>query len=121
MVTDRAPGLATGQGPGRQQMAFRFLAKGQQTLHKIIYPGGLDEGQERMLGAERVPERKCAVILEFRRSMNLVVLAAISAVGVVVERRRDHRMVQCAVEGLPEIRIGGFDEDGRELLVPVLA
>ena len=78
---------------------------GQHAVDDVVDPLRLDDRQQRVLGAEGVPQRHGRVVLESLRGVRLVIQPAIAAVGVVIQRRRQAGVIQGRIKRLPGGRI----------------
>ena len=77
--------------PASDQTGMRVLVElpivRQHAADEVVDALRLDDRQQRMLGAEGVPQRERAVVLEAFGRVDLVIEAAVAAVGVVEQRR----------------------------------
>ena len=110
VIADHAPGLVALQRPDRQQMIDALVVMGQHRVDHVGVALGLNQGEQRMLGAIGVPERKDRVVGEALGAMDVLVEAAILPGHVLVEVRRRKGMVHGRVEGLL-VLLRAFDLD----------
>ena len=101
-------------------MLVELLVMRQHAAEEIVDPLRLDDRQQRMLRAERVPQRERAVVLESFVRMNLAIQSAIAAVGVVEQDRREAGMIERGIERAANGRIGRLDLHLAEHVVPLL-
>ncbi len=87
---------------------------GEHRGDHVVDPVGLDQGQQRMLGAEGVPERELGVVVESFDLVDLGVGAADLAIDVAQEGGGQKHMVVGGVKRLQEVRVGGLDLDAAE-------
>ncbi len=78
VVADHAPGFVARQRPDRQHVLVELAIVGQHGADEIVDALRLDDRQQRMLGAEGVPQREGAVVLEALRLVGLVVEAHVA-------------------------------------------
>ena len=120
VVGDHAPGLVAGQRPDGQGVLVELAIVGQHRADEVVDALRLDDRQQRMLGAEGIPQREGAIVLKTFRLVGLVVEPEVAAVGVVEQRRRDARVVQIRVESLSRGGIARLDLDFAENVAPSL-
>ena len=115
-IADHAVGFAAHQVPDGK-FALLFV-DAQHRIDQVADLFGMDERQQGMRRAVGVPKREGGVIGEGRVAADRSVGAAVVAVHVAEERRRDHGVVKRCVEDPSHRRIGCFDADFRQLAVP---
>ena len=92
-----------------------------EAVDDIRHAVGMNQREERMLGAEGIPEREGGVIaLASLELMHLAIHAAILAVHVVKERGAQHGVVERGVEDGLVFLVGRLHLDLRKLLAPDL-
>ncbi len=100
VVADHAVGLVAPEFPDGQFAGL--VVDGQEGLEEVVAPLGLELPEERVLGAEGVPEREHGVALPALGAVYPAVHSAVFAVRVGVQRGVDARVVEGGVEA-PEV------------------
>ncbi len=121
VIAGHGAGLAALEGPDGHACGA-LLGHADEGVGEVGDALRGDEGVERMGGAVGVPEREGGVVALARLELvDLLVHAAVAAVGVVEERGADGGVVERGVEDALVGLVGGLDPDARELLVPLVA
>ena len=94
-----------------------LVADGEHRLHELPDAFRLREGEERVCRAVGVPQRKDRVVVEVGGAVDLPIGAAVVAVEIVEQRRRDHGVIEGRIEDAAGPIIG-LDPNAAELLVP---
>ena len=116
VVADHRVGLVGGELPHRQAAAVFVLT--QERLDEIAGAGPVDQREQRVQRAKGVPQREDRVVGEPVGPVDLEVTAAILAVDVHVDIRREHRVVERGVEDGATVGRAPVDADLGEFLLP---
>ena len=98
MVAAHAPAFVCHQVPDGQQVQGALLLDAYHALSHVSALPGLDEVEQRVLGAIGVPEGEDGVVGEAVGLVDLHVTTAVLAVDIHVDGRVDHRVVERGVE-----------------------
>jgi hypothetical protein len=98
VVADHRVGLVGGEFPDGQ--APPVLVVREEGVDEVARAAAVDDGVERVRGAEGVPQREDRVVLEALGAVRLLVEAAELPVHVHEQVGRDHRVIERRVEVL---------------------
>ena len=101
VVPDHGARVAVPAGEVRQEAPLVGL--GEQRAHEVRHPLRLEEDEQRVLGAEGVPEREVVVVVEADRTLDRPAApeARVGAVRVAEEPWLQESVVERRVEDLP--------------------
>ena len=119
VVPDHRVGFVGRKLPHRQASALLILP--HHRLHEIRGARAIDERQERVERAKRVPQREHRVVREALRAMDREISPAILPIHVHVDVGRQHRMIERRVEHDALITRAAVDANAAELALPRVA